>query len=754
MLAGLPKAPSTFNPIANPERALVRRNWILSRMESLDKIDQSEHQLAMESAKTAEYHGTKLDLNAPYIAEMARRFVLDLYGDKAYTEGYQVVTTVKSDKQASAQLALINGTLEYDKRHGYRGSEQQLIIPEHLQAEVPPIEALPLEQLTQETLSKESITQQSLSQSNISAIGQVSSTVTAEANGLAVSADNSALASLAKDNLTAVTNDQAELLIEMQSLVGQQPGGNHGDMGGDENSFSFDNQIAEKKPELPAWEAAISEHWLPLLAETPVIGGLEPVAVVRLSEVDFTVLMADGSLKSLAWKEVKSQFRPYISEDRRGSTPKFPSDALTIGDVIRLRPQYSEKTLNSYELASNYGKNQDNSVDRMVSDWVVGQVPDVQAAIVALDPDDGAVQALVGGFDFNQSHYNRVLQAERQPGSNFKPFIYAVALEQGYTAASLINDAPIVFEDAQLEADWRPVNSSRRFLGPTPLRRALYQSRNMVSIRLLNSMGLGSVIDTLERFGFNPSDLPRDLSLALGTHAVTPLKIATAYATLANGGYKVDPYWVEEIRDRENETVYKATPLTVCRDCVEVSSGLKLDAVNAISETISKEGFPEQLATANPSALENLADQELQNLDNELADELASLESPSIQTDVLVEEVKATEAIEAVPGTAEVFPLADNLDLNSPSNENIGIEKNTTFQELEEKQALLKEDLEPALPLAPRVMDEQVVYILRSMMKDVITRGTGTKALVLKRSDLAGKTGTTNGPTDAWFFRL
>ena len=223
-----------------------------------------------------------------------------------------------------------------------------------------------------------------------------------------------------------------------------------------------------------------------------------------------------------------------------GARPKTASDVVSIGDLIRLK------------------QNQEGA-------WQLTQLPRAQAALVSLNADTGAIRSLVGGFDYNQSKFNRVTQATRQPGSNFKPFIYTAALENGFTPASIINDAPIVFEDASLESTWRPTNSSGKFFGPTRLRQALYKSRNLVSIRLLRNLGISKAIAYAERFGFDTKQLPKDLSLALGSHSLTPLQIVSAYSILANGGYKVTPYLIERIENADEEVVFIAAPATVCR---------------------------------------------------------------------------------------------------------------------------------------------------------------------------------------------
>jgi len=521
MIAGLPKAPSAYNPIVNPARSLVRRNWILGRMLELDFIDQQLHDEAVNEPITARYHGLNLDLHAPYIAEMARKKAIELFGEAAYTDGYQVYTTVDSRLQQSAQQAVRNGLLTYDKRHGYRGPEQTL---------------------------------------------------------------------------------------ESRS---------------DAVEDGFDDQ-----------------HWIETLKSLPSFAGLQAAAVTYIGEQEIEALLANGEIIQIPWQNGLRQARAYISENRLGPKPQQAADLFKEGDVIRVSRDSNGQ-------------------------WRLSQIPTAQAALVALNPENGGIKSLVGGLDFHQSHFNRATQAARQPGSNFKPFIYTAALEHGFTPATLVNDAPIVVDDASLEGTWRPENSGGKFLGPTRLRQALYQSRNLVSIRILRSLGINRTIEDMDRFGFDKDKLPRDLSLALGSYGLTPLEVAAGYAIFANGGYRVDPFLVQRIEDLDGETVYHHLPLTVCRDCEMV---------------------------ADAESTEIAADYE-----------------------------------------------------STPENQ----EESSNLEELLGAEAAMPR--EPALPQAPRVVDERVAYIIDSILRDVIQKGTGRRARVLGRKDLAGKTGTTNGPTDAWF---
>ena len=506
MIAGLPKAPSAYNPIANPDRALIRRNWILKRMLNLGYIDNNRYNQAASEPVSADYHGYELELHAPYVSELARKEILNMVGQAAYMDGYRVYTTVRSTFQRKAQQAVREGLMAYDQRHGYRGPETQI---------------------------------------------------------------------------------------------------------------------------------ANEENWEKTLRETPTYGNLSPAIISTVNEQSLKVLTASNNQQEITWENGLKGLRKFNSPNSRSAPIKTATEVFTKGDLIRIQ--------------------------QIDGQWHLAQLPKAQAAIVALNPQDGGIQALVGGFDFYQSHFNRITQAERQPGSNFKPFIYTTALENGFSAASIINDAPVVFEDDLLENTWRPENDSGKFYGPTRLRKALYLSRNLISIRILRSLGIKNAIKGLDRFGFDTSALPRDLSLALGSHAVTPLKVATGYAILANGGYQIEPYLIERIEDAEGNLVYQAEPLTVCETCE--------------NETPAEELAQQDIAPPSPE----------------------SSDAPSQDS------------------------LQEPLDITS------------------------------TLPVAPRVIEPQTAYIIDSILKDVIRKGTGKRARVLDRPDIAGKTGTTNGPRDAWF---
>jgi penicillin-binding protein 1A len=282
-----------------------------------------------------------------------------------------------------------------------------------------------------------------------------------------------------------------------------------------------------------------------VLGEFGPLGGLVPgvVLTVRDKEREAEVALDATRRVVLRW-DAMSWARPYVDESRQGPVPKRVSSILAPGDVVRLRPPAQD-----------------------AQGWQLAQLPAVEGAMVVLDPDDGAIRALVGGFDFNRSKFNRAVQAQRQPGSGFKPFVYSAALEAGFTTASVVEDEPLEVYEPGMPSVWRPENADGKFLGPMRLREALVKSRNLVSIRLLKAIGLDHALGHLALFGFDRAVLPRNLTLALGTATISPMDMARAYAILANGGYRVQPYLIQRVDEEGREAVYQARPETVCRDC-------------------------------------------------------------------------------------------------------------------------------------------------------------------------------------------
>jgi len=423
MIAGLPKAPSSFNPLANPPCALERRDYVLGRMRDQGYITRAEYEQAAAQPITASRYAPDIEVEAPYIAEMVRADLVERFDQEAYTGGYSAYTTIGSEEQAAANSAVRNALDAYSERHGYHGPEAR-------------IDSLPSDQ----------------------------------------------------DELDAVLADRA------------------------------------------------------------TVGELRPAIVTAVGEKSVSVYLGDGEQAEILWEQMKWA-RPFVTTDRRGPAPKKPSDVLGPGDQIRVRAVEVE-------------------IDKQKQmRWRLAQVPRASGALIALNPRDGAIRALVGGYDFYHSKFNRVTQAKRQPGSGFKAFIYSAALENGFTPASLINDAPVVFEDPSLEGAWRPENYSGKFFGPTRLRYALTKSRNLVSIRLLRSVGIEQALQHIAKFGFDPEELPHNLSLALGSADVTPLQMATAYAVLANGGFLVTPYLIQRIEQTGSGVVFEAEPKAVCEEC-------------------------------------------------------------------------------------------------------------------------------------------------------------------------------------------
>jgi penicillin-binding protein 1A len=517
MLAGLPKAPSAYNPLANPQRALVRRNWILGRMKELGYITPDAYELAVNAPLTASYNAIESEVDADYVAEMARTEMVRRFGEDAYTDGYSVRLTVESDKQQAATKALRAGLEAYDQRHGYRGP-----------------------------------------------IGQLS-----------------------EDDLRGA---------DLERLIKNYP---------------------RIESLIPAIVTAVDD----------------PQGEARVYARDLGPAVLP--FETMTWA------RRYKTEDLKGPTPDKPSDVVATGDVVYVKfqspadPQTLESNRPGLPIVA------------------LSQLPRIEGALISLDAKTGAIQALAGGYSFSQSKYNRATQAKRQLGSTFKPFLYLTALENGMTPATIYNDAPIVVDTSELGAAWRPQNSSGQFGGPTRLREALYRSKNLVSIRLLRDLGIQTALDMLAQLKIPTDNMPKDLSLALGSGLLTPMELARAQAVIANGGYDVEPYLIEEITDIHGDTLYQAPETRLCdTDC-------------------------------------------------------------------------------APPATP---PVAE-----------------TPVPEIGETGRAAAADAPPPPRIMHRLADERSVYILHSMMQDVIRRGTGRRARVLGRDDLAGKTGTTNEQKDTWF---
>ncbi|WP_369789502.1 peptidoglycan glycosyltransferase/peptidoglycan DD-transpeptidase MrcA [Rouxiella sp. WC2420] len=418
VIAGLPKAPSTFNPLYSHDRALARRNTVLSRMLDEKYITQQQYDAARAEPLVANYHAPEIAFSAPYLTEMVRQEMVKRYGDNAYNDGYMVYTTITRKTQLAAQDALRNNVMAYDMRHGYRGPSNQLW-----------------------------------------KVGEMAW-------------------------------DQKKIVNSLKTL--------------------------------------------------PVYGPLFPAVVTQIDDTQATATMANGDSISMPFSGM-SWARAFRSDTSQGPNPK------TVGDVVQPGQQIW--------------------VRKVGNDWWLAQVPDVNSAIVSLNNVTGAVEALVGGFDFNQSKFNRATQALRQVGSNIKPFLYTAAMDKGLTLATILNDVPITRWDAGAGTEWRPRNSPDTYDGPIRLRQGLGQSKNVVMVRAMRAMGVDYAADYLQRFGFPPANIVHSESLALGSASFTPMQMVRGYAALSNGGYLVDPYFIAKIVDQTGKTVFEEKPRIACETC-------------------------------------------------------------------------------------------------------------------------------------------------------------------------------------------
>ncbi|HLS83590.1 MAG TPA: penicillin-binding protein 1A [Arenimonas sp.] len=499
-LASIPKFPSSGNPIVNPERALIRRNYVLQRMREEGMISEAEELAARAEPINAAPHEPEPEVDAPYVAEMVRVEMEQRYGAEATTSGLQVFTTLVAEDQAAATLAVQNGLIEYDRRHGWRGPEAHL------------------------------------------------------------------------------------------------------DLADDESPEALRRR----------------------LRNYPSRGVLAAGLVLGEHQGKTRVMLGTGSIIELAPEALRWAGRGV---------------SLQRGDVIRLQ------------------------VDPESGKPRLAQIPEAQAALVSIQPEDGAIRALVGGYSYSLNKFNRATQAQRLPGSSFKPFVYAAAFERGFSPASIVLDAPVVFRDRAGNV-WRPQNDAGNFAGPMRLREAMVQSRNLVSVRLLDAIGVDFASRYITQFGFSQESLPPNLSMSLGTSSLTPLSIARGYTVFGNGGYLVEPWFVEKVVDRHGSVVFQADPARVCRGCP---------------------GRPAEARDERPTLVDGF----------DFSDT-----GPAPATD-------AGAPAEAAP--------------------------------------------DGPVRLAPRAIDERTAWLVRSMLLDVVARGTGAQARALGRPDVGGKTGSTNDYRDAWF---
>ena len=430
MIAALPKAPSRINPLINPRKAINRRNYVLRRMLALEFIDQTQFDVASSAPVTASFSGISPEVEADYLAEEIRKYIIKNYGLSAYKDGYQVFSTIDSSYQTAAREAVEEGIEDYEERHGFEKPENH------------------------EYLLPKSFKNRS-------------------------------------EFFYAFAYDPFSYLDK------------------------FGIELEAKNPFYKAME---------FLEQQAEFKNFKPAILISVEDERLLTLNKEGKIENILLANLTKSIRPRINENRKDKKLTNFSEFFESGDLVWLSKD----------------SNQNKSITLSIH-------PKVQSALVSLNPSSGEILALVGGYNFRNSQFNRAIQAKPQLGSNFKPFLYAAAFENGFSPASVIVDSPLVFDDQNLEEIWRPRNASGKFYGPTRLREALVQSRNVVSVKLLQEVSIKDTKESLEKFGFNKEELPNDLSLALGSYGASPLKNAELFSIFANGGKKVVPYFIDRI---------------------------------------------------------------------------------------------------------------------------------------------------------------------------------------------------------------
>ena len=546
IIAGLPKAPSTMNPLYSPKRAEERRNVVLSRMLDENKITKAEYDAAIKEPIVASYHGAKFEFRADYVTEMVRQEMVKRFGEEdAYTKGYKVFTTVLSKDQAEAQKAVRNNLIDYDMRHGWRGGA-------------------PL----------------------------------------------------------------------------------------------------WKKDEAP-WD---NERIVAFLKKLPDSEPFIPAAVTALGKNGAELLLANNETMTLSSNAMRWAGRAPVK----------------VGDQIWIRKR-------------------DNG------EWILGQIPAANSALVSLNSDNGAIEAMVGGFSYEQSKFNRATQSLVQVGSSIKPFIYAAALEKGLTLSSVLQDSPISIQKPG-QPLWQPKNSPDRYDGPMRLRVGLGQSKNMIAIRALQTAGVGFTADFLQRFGFKRDQYFASEALALGAASFTPLEMARAYAVFDNGGFLIDPYLIEKIQDNTGKDLFIANPKIACITCNDIpviygETKDKIDGFKDVAEVANPDKLKSAKGNSNTDTDEGEGDQQPENVPD----------LPELQTSAL--------------NDGSVDLMADAKD------------------------GAAKQEY------APRVISGELAFLIRSALNTAIYgeqglswKGTSWRiAQSIKRSDIGGKTGTTNSAKVAWY---
>ena len=546
VIAGLPKAPSTMNPLYSPKRAEERRNVVLGRMLDENKITKAEYDAAIKEPIVASYHGAQFEFRADYVTEMVRQEMVKRFGEEdAYTKGYKVFTTVLSKDQAEAQKAVRNNLIDYDMRHGWRGG--------------------------------------------------------------------------------APLWKKGEAIWDNERIV------------------AFLKKLPDSEPFIPA-------------------------AVTALGKNGAELLLANNETMTLSSNAMRWA----------GKSP------VKVGEQIWIRKR-------------------DNG------EWVLGQIPAANSALVSLNSDNGAIEAMVGGFSYEQSKFNRATQSLVQVGSSIKPFIYAAALEKGLTLSSVLQDSPISIQKPG-QPLWQPKNSPDRYDGPMRLRVGLGQSKNMIAIRALQTAGIGFTADFLQRFGFKRDQYFASEALALGAASFTPLEMARAYAVFDNGGFLIDPYLIEKIQDNTGKDLFIANPKIACITCNDIpviygETKDKIDGFKDVAEVANPDNLKSAKGNSNTDTDEGEGDQQPENVPD----------LPELQTSAL--------------NDGSVDLMADAKD------------------------GAAKQEY------APRVISGELAFLIRSALNTAIYgeqglswKGTSWRiAQSIKRSDIGGKTGTTNSAKVAWY---
>lgn len=657
-IAGLPKAPSTLNPITSPQRAKDRRHLVLQRMLTLGYITPEEFDLADSAPSRAFFHSAPLEAYAPYVAEEARQAVIAKYGEDAYIKGLKVYTTVDSQYQQYAHDAIFENLTAYDVRHGYRG---------------------PLLNIFDSTRGLRG-----------------SAKLATEKNGAHANANNGVI--MAKRAELAEQYEAQGIKYDYQTLVSEV-----------DKLNLLAAQIAKVEQDFN------NEKALDLIRKENKFQSIDPALVVSVDDENkqAIVLLPNGEQKALTWDGM-SWARAFKTDRSQGNDPKYPSEFLQAGDLIFTYVKQVEP--------KKKAKNNEPQVTEVLT---LTQIPDVESALISLDPKSGAVRAMAGGFDFEKSKFNRTTQLLRQTGSSFKPFIYSSAIAYGIALNSVIPDEPIKTWDVGSRTWWQPRNSPNRFDGLMTLREGLAKSKNSIAIRTIRHVGVENAVEHLRKFNILVPKFQQSEAMALGSVEVTPLQLATAYSAFANGGYKITPYLIEKIEMENGEVLYQAHPKIA-------DHSLPDNIANAIDLRYAGNYKPDARDRTLARFVNNKNETNYPNLNLDSYDET----NITIGDDMPKRPVKDHLENIALPSSAKLSmaALSDLDSLASPNSD---------------------------YPHPPQILSHTHAYLISSLMHSNVYGGeglngrywgTGAKAAALTgRDDLHAKTGTTNNVHDAWF---